>query len=47
MNYKGCKNCINQISPLRQCEWAESGGEGRLHIICPRWRKKGEQLWQI
>ena len=40
LGYKGCKNCTNQIEPLRMCEWAEHGGDGRLHLICPRWEKK-------
>ena len=22
------------------CEWAEQGGDGHMHIICPRWDKK-------
>ena len=39
MDYKGCRNCKNQISPLRMCEWAEQGGDGRLHLICPKWNK--------
>ena len=38
--YKGCKNCIHQIDVLRMCEWAEQGGDGALHFICPRWVKK-------
>ena len=40
IGYKGCKNCENQISPLRMCKWAEQGGDGQLHFICPKWRKK-------
>ena len=42
LDYKGCKNCANQIDPLRMCEWAECGGDGRIHLICPMWKKKGE-----
>ena len=42
MDYKGCKNCKNQISPLRMCEWAEQGGDGQVHFICPKWNKKVE-----
>ena len=42
LDYKGCKNCANQIDPLRMCEWAERGGDGRIHLICPMWEKKGE-----
>lgn len=39
LGYRGCKNCINQISPLRMCKWAEQGGDKQLHFICPRWQK--------
>jgi len=39
LDYKGCKNCANQIDPLRMCEWAERGGDGQMHFICPRWKK--------
>ena len=42
MRYKGCRNCIHQIEPLRTCEWMEQGGDGKLHLICPRWEKRGE-----
>lgn len=35
--YNGCNNCKNQIGPLRMCEWAERGGDGLVHIICPKW----------
>lgn len=41
-DYKGCNNCKNQISPLRSCKWAEHGGDGRIHLICPMWDKKEE-----
>ena len=37
--YKGCRNCKHQIDILRACEWAEHGGDGQLHLICPRWEK--------
>lgn len=40
MGYKGCKNCKHQIEPLRTCEWLESGGDGHLHLICPKWEKR-------
>ena len=40
LGYKGCKNCKSQIEPLRSCKWAEKGGDGRLHVICPKWEKK-------
>ena len=43
IGYKGCKNCKHQISPLRMCRWAEQGGDGRIHLICPKWDKKGEE----
>lgn len=43
LGYKGCKNCVNQIEPLRMCEWAERGGDGHLHLICPRWTKKSRK----
>ena len=42
MGYRGCKNCANQIEPLRMCEWAERGGDGHLHLLCPRWEKRKE-----
>ena len=42
MGYKGCRNCIHQIEPLRGCEYLERGGDGKLHIICPRWERKEE-----
>ena len=40
LGYKGCKNCKNQIEPLRMCEWGEQGGDRALHFICSRWSKK-------
>lgn len=40
IDYNGCKNCQHQIAPLRMCEWAEQGGDGKLHFICPMWDKK-------
>lgn len=40
IGYSGCRNCEFQIEPLRMCEWAESGGDGKIHIICPHWEKK-------
>ncbi len=43
LNYKGCKNCINQIEPLRSCEWAEKGGDGHIHLLCPHWSKKFQE----
>lgn len=40
LGYKGCRNCRHQIEPLRMCEWAEHGGDGRIHLLCPMWDKK-------
>lgn len=37
IGYEGCKNCKHQISPLRMCRWAEQGGDGTIHVVCPRW----------
>ncbi len=39
LDYKGCKNCANQIDPSRMCEWAERGGDGQIHFICPKWKR--------
>ena len=36
LGYKGCRNCLYQIEPMRMCEWAERGGDGRVHWICPK-----------
>lgn len=44
VDYHGCKNCKNQIEPLRACEWLERGGDGVVHIVCPRWERKEEWL---
>lgn len=43
LGYKGCRNCAHQIEPLRMCEWMKRGGDGALHLICPRWDRKGEK----
>lgn len=40
LGYGGCRNCKHQIEPLRGCEWLEKGGDGRLHIICPKWERR-------
>ena len=40
--YEGCRNCKYQIAPLRACEWAEQGGDGIVHIICPKWEKRSK-----
>ena len=37
---KSCNNCANQIEPLRMCKWAEQGGDGVVHYICPKWERK-------
>ena len=42
LGYDGCKNCQHQIEPLRACEWAERGGDGHLHFICPKWDRRKE-----
>lgn len=42
LGYKGCRNCQNQIEPLRTCKWMERGGDGHVHLICPRWEKRRE-----
>lgn len=40
MGYKGCRNCVYQIEPLSGCEWLESGSDGVIHFICPRWERR-------
>lgn len=40
LGYKGCRNCKNQIDVLRTCKWLEQGGDGKMHLICPKWVKK-------
>lgn len=40
LGYKGCRNCQHQIESLRSCEWAEQGGDCRIHFICPKWDKR-------
>lgn len=42
LGYKGCRNCKHQIDVLRACKWLEKGGDGTLHLICPRWVRKGD-----
>lgn len=46
LGYKGCKNCVNQIEPLRMCEWAERKTEKTLHLFCPRWEKRSDDREQ-
>lgn len=41
-DYRGCRNCKHQIDYLLTCEWQERGGDGKVHLICPRWEKKGK-----
>lgn len=43
LGYKGCRNCIHQIDYLRACEWLEQGGDGVLHLICPRWERREKE----
>lgn len=43
IGYQGCRNCEHQIEPLRGCEWLERGGDGRLHIICPKWERRTDE----
>jgi hypothetical protein len=44
LEYEGCRNCKYQIEPLRMCQWAEQGGDGHIHFICPKWDKvEGER----
>lgn len=44
LGYKGCKNCIHQIEPLRTCEWMERGGDKAVHLVCPKWEKNQEEI---
>ena len=37
LGYKGCRNCVHKIEKLRTCEWGKNGGDGHLHLFCPRW----------
>lgn len=41
--YKGCQNCQHQIDVLRACEWLEHGGDGQLHLTCPRWERRTDE----
>ena len=25
---------------IKKSEWAENGGEGHVHLLCPKWDKK-------
>ena len=43
LGYKGCRNCSKQIEPLRKCEWMEKGGDGKIHLICPRWERRADE----
>ena len=42
LNYKGFRNCVHKIEKLRTCEWGKNGGDGHLHLFCPRWERKNE-----
>ena len=43
IGHKGCWNCAHQIEPLRMCEWAERGGDGVVHFICPKWERRANE----
>ena len=43
IGYGGCKNCDYQIDVFRACEWMEQGGDGVVHVVCPRWKKRREE----
>ena len=43
ISYKGCWNCVNQIEPMRMCEWAERGGDGCVHLICPKLERRTDE----
>lgn len=43
IGYEGCRNCKHQIKPLRGCEWLERGGDGIVHIICPKWERRTDE----
>jgi hypothetical protein len=45
IGYKGCRNCTHQIDVLRTCQWMEQGGDGVVHLICPRWERR--ERWTI
>lgn len=47
LGYKGCRNCKYQIEPLRGCEWLENGGDGRVHLICPKWEKREAKMDEV
>lgn len=47
LGYNGCRNCQHQIEALRACEWLERGGDGVVHLICPRWEKKRPTLGEL
>lgn len=44
---KGCWNCEHQIEPLRACEWLENGGDGVVHLTCPKWMQRGKKNERI
>lgn len=47
LGYKGCRNCKYQIEPLRTCEWLERGGDGHLHLICPKYEKRKVEMDEV
>jgi len=40
IGYKGCKNCKHQIALFRMCKWVKQGGDGHIHLLCPKWDKR-------
>lgn len=43
LGYKGCRNCKHRIDVLRTCAWKEHGGDGLLHLICPKFEKRTQE----
>lgn len=39
-DYQGCNNCEFQPSPMQICDWLRT--ETTVHMICPRWKKRGK-----
>lgn len=38
---QGCHNCEFQPSPIQTCDWLRT--ETTVHMICPRWKKRGSE----
>lgn len=38
---QGCRNCEFQPSPMQTCDWLRT--ETTVHMICPRWKKRGNE----